>query len=65
MPFESKTGLLLINLGTPRSTQVSDVRTYLREFLWDPRVLDIPAWQRWLTLNLLILPSRPKMAAEA
>lgn len=65
VPFESKTGLLLINLGTPESPEVSDVRAYLREFLWDPRVLDIPSWQRWLTLNLFILPTRPKESAAA
>ena len=60
-----KTGFLLINLGTPESTKVSDVRAYLRQFLSDPRVLDIPAIQRWLILNLFILPFRPRQSAEA
>ena len=59
------TGLLLINLGTPDSPSKRDVRTYLREFLSDPRVLDGPAWRRKLILNLFILPMRPKRSAEA
>ena len=41
-------GVLLIQLGTPKSTDVGDVRTYLREFLGDPRVLDMPAPARAL-----------------
>ena len=45
------TGRLLVNTGTPASTAVSDVRRYLREFLSDPRVIDIPAPARWLLLN--------------
>ena len=60
-----KTALLLVNLGTPRSPAAADVRPYLREFLSDPRVLDIPAWKRWLVLNLFILPFRPKESGEA
>ena len=60
-----KTGFLLINLGPPNSTKVGDVRQYLRQFLSDPRVLDMPAVGRWLLLNLVILPFRPKQSAEA
>jgi len=60
-----RTGLLLINLGTPDSPAPSDVRPYLREFLSDPRVLDIPDWKRWLVLNLFILPFRPRASGEA
>ena len=60
-----KTGLLLINLGTPKSPAPHDVRVYLREFLSDPRVLDMPAWKRWLVLNLFILPFRPRRSGEA
>jgi protoporphyrin/coproporphyrin ferrochelatase len=56
---------LLINLGTPDSPSVSDVRRYLREFLSDPRVIDIPAPARWLLLNAIILPFRPKKSAAA
>ncbi|MCP3980146.1 MAG: ferrochelatase [bacterium] len=60
-----RTGLLLINLGTPDSPAPADVRPYLREFLMDPRVLDIPTWRRWLVVNLFILPFRPKQSGEA
>ena len=58
-------GLMLVNLGTPDSTRTSDVRRYLREFLSDPRVIDLPPWRRWLLLNLFILPFRPRASAEA
>jgi protoporphyrin/coproporphyrin ferrochelatase len=58
-------GVLLLQLGTPDSTSVSDVRTYLREFLSDPRVLDIPAPARAVLLNAVILPFRPRRSAEA
>ncbi len=60
-----KKGVLLLNLGSPDSTSVSDVRKYLREFLMDPRVLDTPGLLRWIIVNLFILPSRPKKSAEA
>ena len=61
----SKKGVLLVNLGTPDSTSVPDVRKYLREFLWDKRVIDIPAIPRWLLVNLIIAPFRaPKSAKE-
>jgi protoporphyrin/coproporphyrin ferrochelatase len=61
----SPIGVLLLQLGTPDSTEVSDVRKYLREFLSDPRVLDMPALARTLLLNAIILPFRPKKSAEA
>jgi ferrochelatase len=60
-----KTGLLLINLGTPDSPKTSDVRSYLREFLSDPRVIDLPFLGRWLLLNLIILPFRPRRSSKA
>ncbi|MBB6326105.1 ferrochelatase [Algoriphagus iocasae] len=60
-----KTGVLLVNLGTPDSTATGDVRKYLREFLMDGRVIDIPAIPRWMLVNLIIAPFRsPKSAAE-
>lgn len=59
------TGVLLVNLGTPDSTSVPDVRRYLREFLSDPRVIDINPLARWVLLNLVILPFRPSQSAEA
>jgi ferrochelatase len=60
-----RTGLLLINLGTPDEPTPSAVRRYLREFLGDPRVLDIGAFGRALLLNLIILPTRPAKSARA
>ena len=57
--------LLLVNLGTPEAPTTPAVRTYLREFLSDPRVLTMPALFRWLLLNLIILPFRPKRSAAA
>lgn len=61
----AKKGVVLLNLGSPDSTKVEDVRTYLREFLSDPRVIDYPAPLRAAILNLFILPFRPKKSAEA
>lgn len=62
---KEKTGVLLVNLGTPDSTKTSDVRKYLREFLMDKRVIDIPFLYRWMLVNLIIAPFRaPKSAAE-
>jgi len=60
-----RTGLLLINLGTPDEPTPAAVRRYLREFLGDPRVLDIGAVGRALLLNLVILPRRPAASARA
>jgi ferrochelatase len=65
MPDQPRIGLLLINLGTPDAPEPGPVRTYLKEFLSDPRVVDIPAIGRWLLLNLFILPFRPKKSAAA
>jgi len=61
----SRTGVLLVNLGTPDSPSPRDVRRYLRQFLSDPLVIDIPAFPRWLLLNLVILPFRPRKSAAA
>jgi ferrochelatase len=60
-----RVGALLVNLGTPASPTVGDVRRYLREFLSDPRVIDLPAFSRWMLLNFAILPFRPRVAARA
>ena len=60
----SKCGILLINLGTPDAPTAPAVRRYLREFLSDPRVVEIPRPLWWLILNLIILPFRPKRSAE-
>jgi len=65
MASKDRVGLLLVNLGTPLSPDPRDVRPYLREFLSDPRVIDIGALPRWLLLNLFILPFRPRRSGEA
>ena len=60
-----KRGVLLLNLGTPNSPSVKDVRIYLREFLNDPRVIDIGRLAQLLLVNLIIVPFRaPKSAKE-
>ncbi|MEN8733557.1 MAG: ferrochelatase, partial [Lentimonas sp.] len=61
----SKQGVILLNLGSPDSTKVSDVRRYLRQFLMDERVIDAPFAIRWFLVNCLILPTRPKESAAA
>src|SRR3954470_9478329 len=62
----SKRAVLLVNLGSPDSTSIPDVRRYLREFLGDDRVLDRPAQPfRTLLLEGIILPARPKKSAHA
>lgn len=58
-------GVLLVNLGTPDSTEVKDVRRYLGEFLMDPRVISLPSLFRWMLVKLIILPRRPKASAKA
>ena len=65
MPTQDRVGLLLVNLGTPESPHPRDVRPYLKEFLSDPRVIDIGALPRWLLLHLFILPFRPRKSGEA
>ena len=60
-----KTGALLINLGTPAAPDAKAVGAYLREFLGDPCVINIPGPLRWLLVNLLIAPTRAPKSAEA
>lgn len=59
-----KTGVLLIQLGTPDSPKVSDVRRYLTEFLNDPRVIDLPWVARKLLVNGIIVPFRAPKSAK-
>ncbi len=63
--MQNTTGVLLINLGTPKSPSVKDVRAFLGEFLRDPYVIDASPVFRWLLLNFIILPFRPRIAAAA
>lgn len=58
-------GYLIVNLGSPDSTKVSDVRKYLDEFLMDKYVLDFSAFLRFLVVKCFILPFRPKKSAAA
>ncbi len=60
----NKTGVLLVNLGTPDSPSVKDVRKYLFEFLNDPRVIDIPAIARFFLVNFIIVPFRAPKSAK-
>jgi ferrochelatase len=57
-------GVLLVQLGTPDSPSVPDVRKYLRQFLMDGRVIDIPAAQRTLLVNGIIAPFRAPKSAK-
>lgn len=61
----SKSGVLLINLGTPDAPHAPEVRRYLRQFLMDARVLDIPAPARFALVNGIIAPFRAPKSAEA
>lgn len=60
----AQTGVLLINLGTPEEPTAPAVRRYLKEFLSDPRVVEIPRAAWWLILNGIILRVRPRRSAE-
>ena len=60
----NKTAVVLVNLGTPDSPSVKDVRKYLFEFLNDPRVIDIPAIARFFLVNLIIVPFRAPKSAK-
>ncbi|WP_374591859.1 ferrochelatase [Novosphingobium sp.] len=60
-----KLGVLLVNLGTPDAPTTGAVRRYLKEFLSDPRVVEIPKAVWWLILNGIILNVRPRKSAHA
>jgi protoporphyrin/coproporphyrin ferrochelatase len=62
--MKAKTGVLLVNLGTPDSPSVGDVRSYLSQFLNDPRVIDIPWLARKILVNLIIVPFRARKSAS-
>ena len=58
-------GVLITNLGTPDSCKPGDVRRFLKEFLWDPRVVEAPRLWWWLVLHFAVLTTRPRKSAEA
>jgi ferrochelatase len=62
--MKNKIGVLVINLGTPDSPSVGDVRSYLSQFLNDPRVIDIPWLLRKMLVNLIIVPFRAPKSAK-
>src|SRR3954451_14141625 len=64
MASQLKTGVLLVNLGTPDSPSTSDVRKYLREFLIDERVIDVSPISRWFLVNFIIAPFRSPKSAK-
>ena len=59
----AKTGILLINLGTPDAPTKPALKRYLKQFLSDPRVVEIPRWLWWAILNGIILHTRPSKSA--
>ena len=63
-PGLGQTGIILINLGTPDAPDAAALRPYLKQFLSDPRVVEIPRWIWWFILNIIILNTRPKASAE-
>jgi protoporphyrin/coproporphyrin ferrochelatase len=65
MPETKKLGVILMNLGSPDSTEVKDVRKYLSEFLMDGRVIDYPFLFRKILVDGIIVPTRSPKSAEA
>ncbi len=62
---EKRFGVILANLGTPKTPETADVRKFLRQFLSDTRVVELPKPLWWLILNGIILVIRPRKSAEA
>jgi len=60
----SRSAIVLVNLGTPDAPTAAAVRPYLKEFLSDPRVVEIPKAVWWFILNGIILPFRSKQSAH-
>ena len=61
---DEQIGVLITNLGTPSAPTASAIRKYLAEFLWDPRVVEIPRPIWWLILHGIVLRTRPNVKAE-
>jgi protoporphyrin/coproporphyrin ferrochelatase len=62
--IKKRTAVLIVNLGTPSKPTSKALRKYLREFLWDKRVVEIPRILWWCILNIIILTVRPKKSAK-
>lgn len=62
---KKRVGVLLVNTGSSSAPRVPETRAYLRQFLSDPRIIDVPGWKRWIIVNCFILPFRPKRTAHA
>ena len=60
---QPRIGVLLVNLGTPAAPTARAFRPYVKQFLSDPRVIEIPKLIWWPILNLIILNTRPKKSA--
>ncbi len=63
--MQKKQGILVINLGSPKQLKTGSVRHFLRLFLADPRVVNLPRSLWWVILNFFILPFRPRKSAKA
>ena len=63
--FGKRRGVLLVNLGTPDGTDYWSMRRYLREFLWDARVIEVPRLIWWFILHGIILTFRPSKSGQA
>jgi ferrochelatase len=61
----SKKGVLLVNVGSPDSPAVKDIKRYLREFLMDERIIDLPYLLRYTLVNGIILNTRPPKTSKA
>ena len=64
IPPKRKTKVVFVQLGSPEAPTPKALRKYLRNFLGDPRVIDIPAWKWKIILNCFVLPFRPAKSAK-
>lgn len=60
-----RTGVLIVNLGTPNGTDYANMRRYLKEFLSDPRIIEAPKWIWQPILHLFVLTTRPQKSGQA
>ncbi|MDR1054240.1 MAG: ferrochelatase [Prevotellaceae bacterium] len=62
--MSTKTAILLVNVGSPNSPQTKDVRRYLKQFLYNKRVIGVPKFPRWFLANYIIAPFRAPKSAK-